>query len=87
MKAVLKGKFIVLGAFIKKLETSHTINLIEHLNAIYIKEAHTPKVGVGMLGLSELVVTRVCPFVWQLLPTLAWQNLCSCIFICLSSST
>jgi hypothetical protein len=31
MKAVLQGKFIALHAYIKKMETSHTNNLTEHL--------------------------------------------------------
>ena len=31
MKAVLRGKFIALNAYIKKLEKSHTIELTEHL--------------------------------------------------------
>lgn len=31
MKAMLKGKFIVFSAFIKKLETCHTSNLTTHL--------------------------------------------------------
>jgi hypothetical protein len=32
MKAVLRGKFIALSAFIKKLERSHTSNLKKHRN-------------------------------------------------------
>ena len=43
MKAVLKGKFIALSAFIKKLERSHTSNLTAHLKALEQKEANTPK--------------------------------------------
>ena len=33
MKAVLRGKFIALSAFIKKLERSHTSNLTAYLKA------------------------------------------------------
>ena len=34
IKAVLRGKFIALSAYIKKLEKFHTSNLIAHLNAL-----------------------------------------------------
>ena len=37
MKAVLRGKFIALSAFIKKLESSHTSNLKVHLKALQKK--------------------------------------------------
>jgi hypothetical protein len=43
MKAVVKGKFIVLRAFIKKLERSYNNNLITHLKALEQKEENTPK--------------------------------------------
>jgi hypothetical protein len=43
VKAVLRGKFIAQGAFIKKLERSCTSNLTEHLKALEQKEANTPK--------------------------------------------
>ena len=43
MKAVLRGKFIALSAFIKKLERSHTSNLTAHLKALEQKEANTHK--------------------------------------------
>jgi hypothetical protein len=33
-KAVLRGKFIVIGAYIKKSETSQINNLIMHLNLL-----------------------------------------------------
>jgi hypothetical protein len=42
MKAVLRGKFIVVRAFIKKLERSHTNNLTAYLKTLE-KEANTPK--------------------------------------------
>jgi hypothetical protein len=34
MKAVLRGKFITLSAFIKKVESFHTNDLKVHLNAL-----------------------------------------------------
>jgi hypothetical protein len=40
MKAVLRGKFIELSAFIKKLERSHTSNLTAHVKALEQKEAN-----------------------------------------------
>jgi hypothetical protein len=47
MKAVLRGKLIALRAFIKKLERSHTSNLIAHLKVLEQKEANTPKRSRG----------------------------------------
>jgi hypothetical protein len=41
MKAVLRGKFIELSVFIKKLKRSHTNNLTAHLEALEQKEANT----------------------------------------------
>ena len=41
MKALLRGKFIVLNAYIKKLEKSHTSKLIKHLKALELKEANS----------------------------------------------
>ena len=44
MKAVLKGKFIALSAFIKKLERTHTGNLTAHLKALgKKKKANIPR--------------------------------------------
>ena len=43
MKAVLRGKFIALSAFIKKLLIPHTSNLTTHLKTLQQKEANTPK--------------------------------------------
>jgi hypothetical protein len=43
MKAVLRGKFIALRAFIKKLGRPHTSNLASHLKALEQKQANTPK--------------------------------------------
>ena len=40
MKAVLRGKFIALSAFIKKLERPHTSNLTAHMKALEQKEAN-----------------------------------------------
>ena len=40
---MLKGKFIALRAFIKKLEISHTSNLTAHLKALVQNEANTSK--------------------------------------------
>jgi hypothetical protein len=39
----MKGKFIALRAFTKKLERSYTGNLTVHLEALEQKEANTPK--------------------------------------------
>ena len=47
MKAVLRGKFIALSAFIKKLERPYTSNLTPHLKALEQKEANTPKRSRG----------------------------------------
>lgn len=41
MKAVLRGEFIALNASIKKLEESHSGNLIGYLNTLEQKEANT----------------------------------------------
>jgi hypothetical protein len=43
VKAVLRGKFIALSAFIKKLERSYISSLTAHLKALEQKEANTPK--------------------------------------------
>jgi hypothetical protein len=43
MKAVLRGKFIALCAYLKKLQTSQTRNLTAHLKALKQKEVSTPK--------------------------------------------
>jgi hypothetical protein len=43
MKAVLKGKFIVLSAFIKKLERSHTNNFIVLLKVLEKKKKKKKK--------------------------------------------
>jgi hypothetical protein len=42
-KSCVKRKFIVLSAFIKKLERSHMSNLIAYIKALEQKEANTPK--------------------------------------------
>jgi hypothetical protein len=43
MKAVLRGKFIALRAFMKKLVRSHTGNLATHPKTLEQKETNTPK--------------------------------------------
>jgi hypothetical protein len=43
MNAVLRGKFITLSAFIKKLERSHTSHLIAYLTALNQREPNTSK--------------------------------------------
>ena len=43
MKAVLRGKFKALNAYIKKLEKSHTSELTEHLKTLEQKEANSSK--------------------------------------------
>jgi hypothetical protein len=45
VKAVLRGKFIALSTFIKKLERSYTSNLTTHLNPLEEKEANKPKMA------------------------------------------
>lgn len=42
MKVVLRGKYIALNAYIKKLEKSHTSELTEHLKTLEEKEANSP---------------------------------------------
>ena len=42
MKAVLRGKFIALNVYIKKLEKSHTSELTDHLKTLEQKEANSP---------------------------------------------
>ena len=39
MKAVLRGNFITLKAYMKKVEKSHTSDLTKHLKALEQKEA------------------------------------------------
>ena len=43
IKAVLRGKFLALKAYIKKLEKSHTSELTAHLKTLKQKEANSPK--------------------------------------------
>jgi hypothetical protein len=43
MKAVLRGKFIALSVYKKKLERAYTNSLTTHLKALEQKEAITPK--------------------------------------------
>ena len=43
MKAVLRGKFIALNAYINNLEKFHTSELIEHLKALEQKGANSPR--------------------------------------------
>jgi hypothetical protein len=43
MKAVLRGRFIALGALVKNLKRSYTNNLTEQLKALEQKEANSPK--------------------------------------------
>ena len=45
MKAVLRGKLIILSAYIKKVEKSYTSNLTAYLKALEQKEADSPVVG------------------------------------------
>jgi ribosomal protein L19E len=47
MKTVLRGKYIALSAFIKKLESPHTRNLKLHLNALEKKEGGREGGGGG----------------------------------------
>ena len=43
VKTVLRGKFIVLNAYVKKLEKSHTGELTEHLTTLEQKEPNSPR--------------------------------------------
>jgi hypothetical protein len=43
MNTVLGGKLIALSASKKKLERAYTISLTEHLEALELKEANSPK--------------------------------------------
>ena len=43
MKAVLRRKFIVLHAYIKKLENSHARDLTEHLKGLEQQEENSPR--------------------------------------------
>ncbi|KAL6040142.1 hypothetical protein STEG23_038036 [Scotinomys teguina] len=43
MKAVLRGNLIVLSAYIKKMEKSHTSDVTVHLKALEQKEANSPR--------------------------------------------
>jgi hypothetical protein len=43
MKAALRGKFIALSLFIKKLERYYTSNVPSHLRALEQNEANTGK--------------------------------------------
>jgi hypothetical protein len=47
MKAVLRGKLIVLSASRKKLERVYTSSLTAHLKALEQKEANSPKRSRG----------------------------------------
>ena len=42
MKAVLRGKFIALRAYIKKVEKAHTTDLTSHLKALEQKKQTHP---------------------------------------------
>ena len=41
MKAVLRGKFIAISAYLKNMEKAHTSNLTAHLKALEQKEANS----------------------------------------------
>ena len=43
MKAMLRGKFRVLSAYIKRVENSHPTNLIAHMKAIEPKDTDSPQ--------------------------------------------
>ena len=43
MKTVLRGKFIALSVYIKKVEKDDTSDLIAHLKALEQKEADAPR--------------------------------------------
>ena len=43
MKAVLRGKYVTLDAYIKKVKKAHSIGLTEHLETLEQKEAVLPR--------------------------------------------
>ena len=45
MKAILRGKLIVLSASKKKLGRAYTSSLTAHLKALELKEANSPKMS------------------------------------------
>ena len=47
MTTVLRGKFIALSAFLKKLERSYTTSLTAYLRALIQKESNTPKRNIS----------------------------------------
>ena len=47
MKAVLRGKFIALSAYIRKIEKSHTSDLTAHLRALAQRETDSPRRSRG----------------------------------------
>ena len=55
MKAVLRGKLIALSVSKKKLERAYTSSLIEHVEALQLKEANSPK----RRGQQEIIKLRV----------------------------
>jgi hypothetical protein len=58
MKAVLRGKFIVLSIFIKKLERAYSSSLTAHLKVLDQKEANTPMRSRWQEINSELKLTK-----------------------------
>ena len=46
-KAILRGKFIAIQSYLKKLEKSQTDNLTLHLKQLEKEEQKTPKVVEG----------------------------------------
>jgi hypothetical protein len=58
MKAVLRGKLIVLSVSKKKLERAYTSCLTAHLKGLEQKETNTPKRNRGQEVNSELKPTK-----------------------------
>jgi hypothetical protein len=58
MKAVLRGKLIALSVSKKKLERAYTSSLIEHVEALQLKEANSPKRSRGQEIISGLKSTK-----------------------------
>jgi hypothetical protein len=58
VKAVLRGNFTVLSAFIRKWKTTHRNNLTTHMKAVDQKEVNIPKMSKwqGIIKLNAKII-------------------------------